>query len=247
MLCGEWTLVKQIGEKLYAEPLKCRCWHCEHCRPHRVNQLKALARDGHPDTFLTLTVNPATGESPDDRACALSRAWRLLRLRAMRKYKYKSLPFLAVFEKTKNGEPHLHILLRVKWLDQRWLSEQMSLLIGAPIVDIRRVTSQKGAARYIAKYLGKDPHSFDGCKRYWRSQDWALEVEPDDERIYIPPDAVAILRVDLKAYLENMKRQGWSIYQEEGGEWCVHNLQTGDMWDRFFRWRSYLAHPSALS
>lgn len=245
MLCGDWTLVKQIGQKLFAEPLKCRCWHCDHCRPYRVNQLKALARDGFPDTFLTLTVNPQTGDNPDDRARALAQAWRKLRQRAMRRYKYKSLPFLAVFEKTKAGEPHLHILLRVKWLDQKWLSKQMAILIGAPIVDIRRVTGQKGAARYIAKYLGKDPHSFEGCKRYWRSQDWADAAEPDDERLYIPPDAIAIVRVNLNEYLKSMRASGWAIHQEEGGEWCIHNLRTDEMWEKLFRWRNYLRYPSA--
>lgn len=176
VLCREWTLVKETGGVTTAEPLKCRCWTCDYCQPIRLRQLKGMARAGAPDTFLTLTVNPQTGHTPDERARDLAKAWRLIRKRAIRRYAYAVIPFLAVFEKTKRGEPHLHILMRVKWLDQRWVSDVMRELIGAPIVDIRRVRSAKQAAAYVAKYVGKDPMTFNGCKRYWRSQDWELHA-----------------------------------------------------------------------
>lgn len=179
-LCREWTLVKQKGDTLTAEPLKCRCWTCEYCKPIRSRQLRKLGYLGKPDTFLTLTVNPAHFDGPDERARQLVRAWRNLRRRAMRKYGYKSIPFLAVFERTKKGEPHLHVLMRVKWLEQSWISEVMDELIGAPIVDIRRVKGARAAAAYVAKYVGKDPTTFEGAKRYWRSRDWLAVAEGDD-------------------------------------------------------------------
>lgn len=50
----------------------------------------------------------------------------------------------------------------------------MRRLIGAPIVDIRRVHSQKQVANYIAKYVGKEPHRFETCKRYWTTRSWRL-------------------------------------------------------------------------
>ena len=180
VLCREWTLVKESQGVTTAEPLKCRCWTCDYCQPIRLRQLKGMARAGAPDTFLTLTVNPKSGHTPGERARDLAKAWRLIRKRAIRRYRYAAIPFLAVFEKTKRGEPHLHILMRVKWLDQRWVSTVMKELIGAPIVDIRRVRSVKQAAAYVAKYVGKDPVAFQGCKRYWRSQDWELLAAADD-------------------------------------------------------------------
>ena len=94
--------------------------------------------------------------------------------RAKKKYGYKSIPYLCVFEATKRGEPHLHILARCKWMDQRWLSAQMADLIGSPIVYIRRVRSTDHAAHYVTKYIGKEPGHFDSCKRYWRTQDYEL-------------------------------------------------------------------------
>ncbi len=211
MLCREWVLVKCQGGVLTAEPLKCRCWSCEYCQPLRCARLKRQAYLGRPDSFLTLTVNPARGVGPDDRARGLARAWRLLRLRAIRHYGYKKLPFLAVFEKTKRGEPHLHILLRCKWLDQKWLSAQMEDLIGAPIVDIRRVVGAAKIINYIAKYIGKEPSAFVGTKRYWSSRDWEL---PDPREEEAPPwedPTFRVEKMDMLSYIEGALHRGFIV------------------------------------
>lgn len=134
----------------------------------------ALIKSGKPNTFITLTVNPATNLDPAHRARALARAWPKVVKAAKKKYGYKSIPYICVFEATQKGEPHLHILCRVKWIDQHWLSDQMRRLIGAFMVDIRRVRSTDQAAHYISKYVGKEPGHFNSCKRYWRTQDYEL-------------------------------------------------------------------------
>ena len=133
-----------------------------------------LAKSGKPDTFITLTVAPATGVDRAARARALAAALPKMIKAACKEYGYKAIPYLCVFEATKKGEPHLHILARVKWIDQRWLSKTMQRLIQAPIVDIRRIKSVKQTAKYIAKYIGKEPHRFETCKRYWRTKSWEL-------------------------------------------------------------------------
>lgn len=129
-----------------------------------------------------MTCNPARRASPASRARALAQAWPVIVRRACKKYGYRSIPYLCVFEATKKGEPHLHILCRVKWIDQAWLSRQMRDLTGAPIVDIRKVRSVKQAANYISKYIGKAPHRFATCKRYWCTRSYKFEdtAEPDD-------------------------------------------------------------------
>lgn len=180
-LCGSRSLVKDDGAKIIAATLKCRSWRCDSCNPMRVAQLRRLAMSGHPMTFITLTVNPHNFDSPEDRARRLADAWRKTVKAACRKYQYKTIEFLAVFEKTKAGEPHLHILSRVKWLDQGWLSARMNEYIGAPIVDIRRIDNAGRAAAYISKYLGKDPHQFGTCKRYWTSRNWDMEQDKQDD------------------------------------------------------------------
>lgn len=211
MLCTDLTLVKDLGEHSYAEPLKCRCWTCEICLPIRRRQLKRMARDGRPNTFLTLTVNPEEGESPEERACALVDAWRRLRRAAMRRYGYPRLPFLAVFERTRAGEPHLHVLLRVRWLDQSWLSAEMKRMINAPIVDIRRVKGKRQAAAYVAKYVGKKPTHFEGTKRYWRSQDYLRPVRGQKPVMDAEQPVFRVVALNFFKYIRQLYDCGYNI------------------------------------
>lgn len=217
MFCREWTLVKRNSGYVEGQPLKCRSWQCEHCNPERARQLIAQGLGGKPNKFLTLTVDPERGNSAAERARELVRAWRLLRLRAMRLNGWKKLPFLAVIEKTKRGEPHLHILLRCGYLSQRWLSEQMAELIGAPIVDIRTVRGRNKAAAYVAKYVGKDPHKFNGCKRYWCSQDWELKRWVRDEERWGQVPVWDIVKTDIDDWIDQQFSQG-NYFEEHNNE-----------------------------
>lgn len=168
-VCGGWSLQKHEGSTLRAITLFCRSWQCADCMPFRLRALKRMAGDGNPSTFITLTVNPAHGQSPEARARELSDAWRIVVKRARRKFPKAPIEYFAVFEETKKGEPHLHILARAPFIPQKWLSAQMMDLIEAPIVDIRRVHSKRHAANYVAKYVGKGPRSFGSLKRYWQT------------------------------------------------------------------------------
>jgi len=173
-------MVNRGWDGIQAVSLRCRSWTCDICREARKKQLVALAKSGDPNTFITLTVNPKFGSSPYDRARRLADAWRKILRMVKAKYSYKTIPYLCVFEATKLGEPHLHILCRVKWISQDWLSKKMAKLMMAPVVDIRRVKNKNKLAYYISKYIGKDPHRFKTCKRYWTTRDWELTTfEPE--------------------------------------------------------------------
>jgi hypothetical protein len=136
--------------------------------------LKKIAAAGEPTTFLTLTVNPTFGTSPEDRARHLVSAFRTMLKRASRKFTKQPLHYLAVFERTKKGEPHLHVLMRAPYIPQAWISETMAALINAPIVDIRKVHNRAVAAAYIAKYVSKGPQQFATLKRYWMTRGYHL-------------------------------------------------------------------------
>lgn len=172
MYCKDWSLVKHLSHGIGVQPLFCRSWKCEECAPRRANQLKWQALDGKPTTFLTLTASKKEFATADEAARALALSWRKLRLAAMKRFRLKAFPFLAVFEKHKSGRPHLHIICRVSYIPQRWLSAMMKKFINSPVVDIRKVKSFKGAVRYVTKYVSKDTHKFEGTKRYWCSKDW---------------------------------------------------------------------------
>jgi hypothetical protein len=187
-VCGGWSLVTLKRGYTNAITLWCRAWSCPDCNPRRLRQLKHLAASGHPTTFLTLTVNPAHGQSVNERARELSDALKIMVKRARRKFRKAAIEYIAIFEETKRGEPHLHLLARAPFIPQRWLSATMQELIEAPIVDIRKVHSARHVAFYVAKYIAKGPKPFGSLKRYWATPGYQVDrrehAASDDETGY---------------------------------------------------------------
>ena len=190
-VCGGWSLVKHDSAGTTGITLWCRAWSCTDCMPHRLASLKRMATDGQPTTFLTLTVNPETNQTPEGRARDLVDAMRIMMKRARRKFTKSPIEYMAVFEETKKGEPHLHMLLRAPFVPQKWISETMNELIRAPIVDIRQVKS----ARLVAQYVAKGPKSFGTLKRYWSTFGYDLQRKTREE-------------------IETEKRSHWWVVQE---------------------------------
>lgn len=176
IFCKEWTLVKRKDPGLAVVPLWCRSWPCDECRPGRTKRLVFEAKSGQPNLFITLTTRRRPGGSPAAAARALANAWRQVRREYVRVHGKGSLAFLSVFEETQHGSPHLHIVARGKWVDQRWLSKRMGALIDAPIVWVQAIDGAGQIAAYISKYIAKNPQRFAGTKRYWRSLDYLLPV-----------------------------------------------------------------------
>lgn len=182
--CGEWSLVKLEATERRVKPLRCRSWGCEYCQPKRREQLMATAASGLPNRFLTLTVNPDVGESPEERLHLLAHAWRVTVQRLRRRYGNDQINYFAVVEETKRGEPHLHILLRSPYIPHQFISDCMAELIQAPIIDIRKIKTIRDAVTYVAKYIAKAPAQFGAAKRYWSSRNW--EVGKDEHKSALP-------------------------------------------------------------
>jgi len=179
------------------------------------------AKAGKPDRLLTLTANPAWGLSPAHRAQALVLAWRKLRKRLLDKDKKKKIPFIAVFEKTKKGEPHLHVLLRGVWLDQQEISAHMAIETASPIVDIRKIKNDQKASNYVAKYAAKDPVAFSGCKRFWQSRDYPLEKLSKEENPFKAKNFFIISQAlqDLK---KSALQMGLHVIEGKSGTFFLH-------------------------
>ncbi len=220
ILCREYSIVKLHETGMFAMPLCCRSWGCDYCQPKRRRQVVAKAAQGSPEVFITLTVKPVEGEEPEYRARQLSRAWRLIVARAKRHYGYEHIPYFAVFEATKRGEPHLHILARVKWIDQGWLSRQLLDITGAYVVDIRKCRSSRQAARYMGKYLGKAPGKFGTLKRYWCTQSWSDTKAEYKEQFRVALARWTIEKRTINQILIHAVIQGWSC-NKEGDLWTV--------------------------
>lgn len=186
-LCGEWTgkRVDMLTGEVHAGAIWCKSWHCEYCAPIRKKQLQRQAADGNPDKFITLTSRYRPDEmTPHEAAQELVHAWRMVIQRGKRDKVFKDIQYIAVFELTKKGWPHLHILARCSFMAQDWLSARLKQYADSPVCHIRAVKSAKRAAWYVAKYTAKSPEKFEGCKRYWRTRGYDLSPGRQDRPVH---------------------------------------------------------------
>lgn len=211
VLCREWSLVKEKGSVTEVEPLRCKCWHCIECQPIRSKRLVRECMEGEPRRFLTLTVNPDNYRDGDDAARAMVDGWREMRRLIRLYYDADAFPFFAVFEATKKGTPHLHILLRGWFIPQWLIAAWWRDITGSRIVDIRFIRQRRSAARYVGKYVGKGPNQYRGCKRYWRSLDWFAPCETEDG-----PDEREAVRFSV-----SMKHWTELLQSYSSGPWVV--------------------------
>lgn len=216
--CRDWTLVKHESHAAVVQPLFCRSWRCPECAPRRAEQLKWQAMSGQPSTFITLTAKRGNFSTKSEAAKALALAWRKLRLYAIRKFKLDAFPFLAVFEEHKSGWPHLHIICRVRYIPQRWISAVMKKYIGSPIVDIRKVKTRKGAARYVTKYISKASYKFEGVKRYWASKDWEIGSKRSDKAVFDANVKCDVREAPWWYVVTDFIRKGYVARNSDGGD-----------------------------
>lgn len=180
VICSEAIAVNRGGFDKQAAILKCKRWSCEICRPMCAWRVVKAACRGNPNKLITFTCKPDQYETPDEAARAMKNALVALRKALAREKGIAKLPMIIVFEAHKSGWPHMHILARGPWISQVWLSDTWKRLTGAWCVDIRKIQDGGRAAKYVAKYLGKDLHSFKGCKRWWRTHDYEKNEEKED-------------------------------------------------------------------
>lgn len=245
MLCSQWQLVKTEAAFEDILILPCRSWSCEYCQPQRRYELKLLAASGEPNKLLTLTVNPAVGESPTDRRRLIADAWKKLHKRILRAMKWKALPYMWFCEETKRGEPHLHILLRCGYIPQDWLSRQMADLLSSPIVDIRKVSGSAGAIAYVTKYVTKQPAQFGRAKRYFASRDWRVNQGDEVEPYKIDRSSVSVVRRAWRDELQDRVRSRWTWEQLSDG-WTRFHRPGQVPWEEI-KARSSPAAPAAGS
>lgn len=181
----------------------------------RRRQVIAEAKAGKPNRFVTLTSNPSWGPNPEFRARRLVDAWRHIVREHRRKFKTSKMQYLAVMERTEKGEPHLHILCRGPYINQKWLSARMKELNRAPIVDVRIVRSTKQASRYVAKYVGKDPKAWTGCKRYWRSLNYMHPTRAEIKRARDPATTFHLVTMHITTYIKWVDVPEYEIERKE--------------------------------
>jgi len=206
MLCGQSTLIKTTAPGTWVFPLACRRWTCDDCRPARKAIVKAEAARGKPRLMVTLTTNPANFDNRHDRARELAHAWAAFTRYYRRKLKLSEFPYFVVFEATKRGEPHLHILTRLKYISHTLLSAFMDKRVGAPHVWLSPVLNNSHAAHYVAKYLGKATQKFEKSKRYWKTTDWCDKLPPPPPKPWDTPEPWLISKQPIGSVIAAFER-----------------------------------------
>lgn len=151
-------------------PLRCKCWGCPSCAQTNKRRLLRRLKDTHVTHLITLTCRPSVFSSPYEAFAHLSAAIPNLVKRLLRQFPAAAFQYLVVWETTKAGWPHAHLLARTSYLPQRALSRHWRELTGAPVVDIRRVNDHRGPAHYLAKYLTKTLDAPRGLRRFRTSR-----------------------------------------------------------------------------
>jgi hypothetical protein len=111
-----------------------------------------LAR-GQPQREITLTAPPLPNTTPREHAAILKIALNKL-LKTLRK-RDPTLQYALVWELTKKGVPHVHMLQRGTYIPQAWLAKQWRIAGGGDIVWIASVRGDRLHAAHCCKYLGK--------------------------------------------------------------------------------------------
>lgn len=215
--CGALWIGQHVEEHTRWFQVRCKQWQCEHCAKKRRYKLISEMRSGDPSTFMTLTVNPAHLGDAGARATDMIDAWSLLVKRIRRKWPGKRIEYFAVTERTKRGEPHLHVALRAPFIPQKWLSETWSELTTAFIVDIRQIKNPTEAANYVAKYVGKKPTQFGKHKRYFRSKNYMLNRQKKEKDPRWIGAECFQLRIDAAQIIWAMQSEGRSVEEAASG------------------------------
>lgn len=201
-------------------PLYCRRWQCPDCGKHQRRRLKRRLISGRPTTFITLTTNPKAHpdreEAFRDASLNINRLMKVLR----RRYSAIRIQYALVWELTKQGYPHAHILLRAPYIPQKFLSREWQRLSGADIVDIRQIRTENQAAAYVSKYLTKDPATPYGAKRYRTSRQYSDAIPRGQLTARMEVTRWLRVHAPLSEALISLNDHGHDVWEHLPDLWC---------------------------
>lgn len=153
--CGQGALIGCSPDRSHVIliPLRCKSWDCPTCGPRKRRDYIALLKSGEPDRELTLTAPAEPGTDPREIARRMKKAFTKLVARIRKTFGL--FEYALVWELTKKGTPHAHILFRGTYISKRWISSQWVALGFGPVVFIQSVKSHGLHAAHACKYLAK--------------------------------------------------------------------------------------------
>lgn len=158
----------------------------------------------------------------------------------------EGLPYFAFIERTKRGEPHLHILLRCPFIPQAWISQQMRDLAGSPIVWIEKIENTAKAIAYVSKYVTKAPAQFGNKKRYWQSRNWKVNEGDQDAETFKKHRDVEVIRERWTDYSRRKSSEGWTAELTTDGWIKYWRPGAHPQWEERNPWLLYHEQPPPL-
>lgn len=176
-----------ITGQLVTVPTTCKTWSCVSCRDRIRNKIKKAIAYGCLTLgqcwLITLTYR-TDGLSHRD-ADSVNRDWRQLCKNISKSY--PEMAWFKIIEVTKQGEPHLHVVMgglggnagrrELQKQVKRWWNQ---ITGDSYIVNVKEVYGAFGAAAYLCKYLVKAMLVWDqlyelGFRRRWsKSNNWPV-------------------------------------------------------------------------
>lgn len=158
---------KRTGE-ISVVGLPCERKSCPHCGPklrkkyvgHYVNVFSELPSL----RFVTLTVDPKTGLSPEDSTKFVKDRWERRFIKRIKRKTEGELKYVASVEKQKNGYAHLHAVISTtvgeSVLRQQWFESG-----GGVVMEAEKIPKGRSLARrvgYTMKYAFEDIDQVEG-------------------------------------------------------------------------------------
>lgn len=154
----------EVTGRVIVIPCCCKSWTCPACANRLRRMWGKRVIEAQPNRFLTWTVDPKLHPDPHEARVAIQKAWTSFvahwrKGRAAKGHKHKipphDLEYISVWERHKNGHPHLHALIRGHYIPQSYI-RRWSIKAGCgEIIDIRKVYSVNAAAAELLKYVSK--------------------------------------------------------------------------------------------
>jgi hypothetical protein len=153
----------------------------------------------------TLTLRTG-GRTAEESFTDIKEAWVKLRKRMGRRF--RECPYVWVVETTDAGYAHLHVIIDGFW-DWGFVSRSWHEVTGdSMVVRFDRIRSRGGAARYVAKYVGKEARG--------------RRLRGSDVRSYHLFGKSASVRFDAFT----LERDGWTVLEQswrDNAAWLRQN------------------------
>lgn len=153
--CGKGSIVGSSTDRAHVLiiPMTCKSWDCPRCGPRKRALWIDRFQTAKPEREITLTCPSTRFPDPFTAAVKMKRAWTKL-VKQIRST-FGPFEYGLVFELTKRGTPHMHILCRGSYISKSWLSTHWNALGIGYITYIQKVKNSRESAAHLCKYLGK--------------------------------------------------------------------------------------------